>query len=187
MYSVKSTLMITADVPGTGTRKASPPNTSLQRTNQRSRVGCPIRRSVDQRLFAPPHGLSQRTTSFIASQHQGIHRMPFIHLITLIANAHHCGRAQSFTQLSAWPHSKRPASSKLVRQGRSHMIQTRPQTRHTNKSSLQYQRTASSNPEARAAITPINNARARHHRKTMVEPDGFEPTTPCLQSRCSPN
>jgi hypothetical protein len=51
-------------------------------------VGVPIRKSADQRLFAPPHGLSQRTTSFIASQRQGIHRIPLRHLIALIINAH---------------------------------------------------------------------------------------------------
>ncbi len=39
-------------------------------------------------MFAAPHGLSQRTTSFIASQRQGIHRIPFRHLIALITNAH---------------------------------------------------------------------------------------------------
>ena len=38
--------------------------------------GCPIRISTDQSLFAAPHGFSQRTTSFIASWCQGIHRMP---------------------------------------------------------------------------------------------------------------
>src|SRR5947199_10501084 len=32
--------------------------------------------------------LSQRSTSFIASQRQGIHRMPLSHLIALIINAH---------------------------------------------------------------------------------------------------
>ena len=51
------------------------------------RVGCPIRKSTDQSLFAAPRGLSQRTTSFIASQRQGIHRMPLRHLITLIVDA----------------------------------------------------------------------------------------------------
>jgi hypothetical protein len=50
-------------------------------------VGFPIRTSADQSLFAAPHGLSQRTTSFIASQHQGIHRIPLRHLIALIINA----------------------------------------------------------------------------------------------------
>ena len=54
---------------------------------QRSKVGFPIRKSADQRLFAPPHGLSQRTTSFIASRCQGIHRTPLLHLITLITDA----------------------------------------------------------------------------------------------------
>jgi hypothetical protein len=42
------------------------------------RVGCPIRRSRDQRLLASPPGLSQRATPFIASQCQGIHQMPFL-------------------------------------------------------------------------------------------------------------
>src|SRR5947209_6857209 len=49
-----------------------------------SRVGCPIRKSLDQSSFAAPQGLSQRTTSFIASQRQGIHRMLLRHLITLM-------------------------------------------------------------------------------------------------------
>ena len=47
-------------------------------------MGFPIRKSADQSLFATPHGLSQRTTSFIASQRQGIHRTPLRHLIALI-------------------------------------------------------------------------------------------------------
>ncbi len=41
------------------------------------RPGFPIRKSMDQSLFAAPHGLSQRITSFIASYRQGIHQMPF--------------------------------------------------------------------------------------------------------------
>ncbi len=51
--------------------------------------GFPIRKSTDQSLFAAPHGLSQRTTSFIASRRQGIHRMPLRRLITLIIDARH--------------------------------------------------------------------------------------------------
>ena len=52
------------------------------------KMGSPIRKSTDQSLFAAPHGLSQRTTSFIASQRQGIHQMPLRHLIALITHAH---------------------------------------------------------------------------------------------------
>jgi hypothetical protein len=44
---------------------------------------------MDQSLFAAPHGLSQRITSFIACACQGIHQLPLLHLIILIANAHH--------------------------------------------------------------------------------------------------
>ena len=51
-------------------------------------MGCPIRTSADQSLFAAPHGLSQRITSFIACVCQGIHQMPFSHLIIPIAHAH---------------------------------------------------------------------------------------------------
>ncbi len=47
-------------------------------------MGFPIRKSSDQSSFAAPQGLSQRTTSFIASQRQGIHRMLLRHLITLM-------------------------------------------------------------------------------------------------------
>ena len=54
------------------------------------KVGFPIRKSWDQRLFAPSPSLSQRTTSFIASYRQGIHQMPLGHLIALISNAHLC-------------------------------------------------------------------------------------------------
>ena len=43
-------------------------------------VGCPIRKPTDQSLLAAPRGLSQRAASFIASQCQGIHQMPFIRL-----------------------------------------------------------------------------------------------------------
>jgi hypothetical protein len=43
----------------------------------KSGAGCPIRKSRDQRSLASPPGLSQRATSFIASQRQGIHQMPF--------------------------------------------------------------------------------------------------------------
>ena len=47
-------------------------------------MGFPIRRSLDQSSFAAPQGISQRTTSFIASQRQGIHQMLLRHLIALM-------------------------------------------------------------------------------------------------------
>jgi hypothetical protein len=71
-------------------RKPVQPRSGASRASseqQRSKVGFPIRRFTDQSLFAAPHDLSQRTTSFIASQRQGIHQIPLRHLIALIAKA----------------------------------------------------------------------------------------------------
>ncbi len=72
---------------------------------QVSKVGFPIRKSTDQRVFAPPRSLSQRITSFIACACQGIHQSPLRHLIILIANAHRTC-VQQYWQ-------KRPASRDL--------------------------------------------------------------------------
>ena len=41
-------------------------------------VGCPIRISPDQRLFAPPRSFSQLVTSFFASESPGIRRAPLV-------------------------------------------------------------------------------------------------------------
>ena len=61
-------------------------------------TGCPIRKSSDQRLFAPPQSLSQLITSFIASESQGIRHAPFftflIHSPTLA-----CQRDDIYFQL----------------------------------------------------------------------------------------
>ena len=66
----------------------APRGTNMISKFQLSKVGFPIRKSAGQRLFAPHHSLSQRTTSFIASYRQGIHQMPLSRLIALISNAH---------------------------------------------------------------------------------------------------
>lgn len=60
------------------------PGSRLKLKYRGSKVGFPIRKSLDQSSFAAPQGLSQRTTSFIASQRQGIHRMLLRHLIALM-------------------------------------------------------------------------------------------------------
>ena len=41
-------------------------------------VGCPIRISTDQFVCADPRSFSQLITSFIASESQGIPRVPFL-------------------------------------------------------------------------------------------------------------
>ena len=46
-------------------------------------VGCPIRKSPAQRLLTTCRGLSQSTTSFIASKRQNIHHIPLISYISI--------------------------------------------------------------------------------------------------------
>ena len=84
MDSVISTLLVTLQIQQLQTIRRPPRGVRFIG----SKVGFPIRKFLDQSLFAAPHDLSQRTTSFIASQHQGIHRIPLSHLIDLIIHAH---------------------------------------------------------------------------------------------------
>ena len=60
------------------------------------RVGFPIRKCPDQSLLAAPRTLSQRATSFIASQCQGIHQMPFLTLDRRLLQRHAQGQTRSW-------------------------------------------------------------------------------------------
>lgn len=102
-----------------------PINSKARRTIQifqAFRVGCPIRRSMDQSSFAAPHGFSQRITSFIACACQGIHQMPLRHLIVLIANAHpQSGLANPVFSLAlegcqTWPYAHLNGAAPVCRQ-----------------------------------------------------------------------
>ena len=86
-------LLVISAIPNTHANPHSHENKHKHSKLQISKVGCPIRKFTDQSLFAAPHDLSQRTTSFIASQRQGIHRIPLRHLIALIINAHRSAAA----------------------------------------------------------------------------------------------
>ncbi len=54
------------------------PMTSLTRYHVFNMVGCPIRTSADQFLFADPRSFSQLITSFFASESLGIPHTLFI-------------------------------------------------------------------------------------------------------------
>ena len=47
-------------------------------------VGCPIRKSTTNRLFAPNRSLSQLVTSFIASLSQGIRHTPLVTFLLIL-------------------------------------------------------------------------------------------------------
>ena len=189
-------------------------------------MGFPIRKSTDQSFFAAPRGLSQRSTSFIASQRQGIHQMPLSHLITLIINAHSHSAWDGPTQsLSSSSHlretymTERPAcfsGSNRQRSGSSSTDTFAPprslfactagadwmsvcgscgRKQFVRARMISHARTIGTIPSSRCQTTsPSRQSRdgqdGFHGRKSLtrlVEPDGIEPTTSCLQSRRSPN
>jgi hypothetical protein len=156
--------------------------------------GCPIRRSMDQRALAPPHGLSQRATSFIASQCQGIHQMP---LLTLGPGRSCPARRRASatgtfdrpgTSLHSGPSAPFPRqrTARTARPGA-------PRSFVNPYSRCPTSRTGT--PEGTAARTlffheeppPIPRPATHPRGRRLVEADGIEPTTPCLQSRCSPS
>ena len=171
-------------------------------------VGCPIRKSTDQGLLAAPHGLSQRAASFIASQCQGIHQMPFRRLIssafTRRVNRHirmRHAQEKAHKELATSPqthpakmHHHDPTdclptaeATALSDHPRSLILFT-CQRSHTRLSGylLSLSRISRCLDLAKRLCRVIEG-----HRSSLpvllVEADGIEPTTSCLQSTRSPN
>src|SRR5215472_9726311 len=141
---------------------------------QASKVGCPIRKSADQSFFAAPHGLSQRSTSFIASQRQGIHRMPLRHLIALIINAHPLDRTALMRKTSLLQDRPDGDAVKLHRRQSAPATDKPPRTLGSISSS-RCQTTRAAPPwaeqrEIRLART--NDGRRMESEARLVEPDG---------------
>ena len=156
-------------------------------------MGFPIRKSADQSLFAAPHGLSQRTTSFIASQRQGIHRIPLRHLIALIVDAR---RDDGLLRSQDFGHrSERPANFMDTFVIAAASMRPRPfrerRLRHLFTIFKQHEPTLKRQLEFLSGTSMSRHppeGRIRMERKAaLVEPDGIEPTTSCLQSRRSPS
>ena len=155
-------------------------------------MGCPIRRSTDQRVLTPPRGFSQRATSFIACACQGIHQMPLNHLRTTmnqrttIKHDHHPP-----------PHGGIPSIHVRSRYMTNRGKTPAPHTVTNAKTHSLCQRTSSD----QSSVT--SDQIRSHHRFTvkacfpipdhivgnqiMVELTGLEPVTSCLQSRRSPS
>ena len=96
----------------------------------RYRVGCPIRRSRDHRSLASPPGFSQRATSFIASQCQGIHQMPLLALdprrnFRKVQTPHNTAAHRGKT-----PHAQRPHMKTLLRTHPARLRRARPPRSH---------------------------------------------------------
>jgi hypothetical protein len=182
-------------------RNPAPPDSKFQL----SKVGFPIRKSAGQRPFAPHRSLSQRTTSFIASYRQGIHQMPLGRLIALISNAH---LMVSFhrTLRCVGP---RPSAGRHCSIERPEVIEINlgpdcgrnPKPPRSTKNHC-WRHASLAGDTSFWLIPPAypssrcQQPQCQHSGKaetfaffhgTMVEPDGIEPTTSCLQSTRSPS
>ena len=145
-------------------------------------VGCPIRRSRDHRSLASPPGFSQRATSFIASQCQGIHQMPLLALDPR--------RNSKGSTYGVPPHKTAAHRGKTPTPKRPHM-----------KTLLGYTQALRPEPIRLGHMTnSLFTLQTTHARRVapdrdlldllqtpVVEVNGIEPMTSCLQSRRSPN
>src|SRR5215218_2895101 len=160
---------------------------SLSPQYERSKVGFPIRKSLDQSSFAAPQGLSQRTTSFIASQRQGIHRMPLRHLIALMIDVRRSAAPDKDVRktISIPNPPKTPKGAPTDRR------------RCLPNTSDRLQAAGAASSLGTCSLFTMSNIRQPRSRQRipftrtpktpLVEPDGIEPTTSCLQSTRSPN
>ncbi len=166
-------------------------------------VGFPIRKSTDQSLLAAPHGLSQRATSFVASQRQGIHPMPLLCSILEMVSRNsptqrHAQdqapsrrtRARDGSQLCQTSRSRplaAPGSRRPICRTSSHCPRPAPCGASAVPASRRHGKTVPipcRHPRSLPASTPRTLSLAGG---ALVEVNGFEPMTPCLQSRCSPS
>ena len=160
-------------------------------------VGFPIRIFTDQSLLAAPHDFSQRATSFIASQCQGIHQMPLRRLISL--DAHAQGQTRTFTQ-NTQHHFRFQGADLTADQTPSAESPTPCKAdpwSHFTKPFSRCPRTGS--PcclQSQVNLQPIRlpthgsqitTCKLNIFQRSLVEADGIEPTTSCLQSTRSPN
>ncbi len=156
-------------------------------------MGFPIRKSPDQRLLAASRGLSQRATSFIASQCQGIHQMPFSRLIQRNRHARRATQASRRRRRRA----REASFTRRSRKERDHAPTDLPlKSKETTRGAAQFlftmSKTIGPGPRAsRPALEPQLrspvSARRRPPLPAVVEVNGIEPSTSCLQSRRSPN
>lgn len=166
-------------------------------------VGFPIRKSSDQSLLAAPRSLSQRATSFIASQCQGIHQMPFRRLISTPTKT--LAPRAGTSLLASWPTGPAVSAVRCYSQpglwpgrGASSVTCTSSSLVHDPAPAPQIWLGATGMSAQRSFLFTFPccgsfqrssklSGSASLDTSELVEADGIEPTTSCLQSRRSPN
>ena len=140
-------------------------------------TGCPIRKSADQRSFAPPRSLSQLVTSFIACESLGIRHTP----LSTFACLRHISQYIKLQKSDAY----HICTGLLILSAVHSYLKKR------NLFQIKHTFTLLSLPTCQRSLgyrTMVCGLKARKicpWSVSCVENNGFEPLTPCLQSRCS--
>ena len=177
--------------------------------------GCPIRKSADQGSCAAPRSLSQLYTSFIASACLGIHRVPlYASFIRLARPGGPCTGTHIWFYCGPGVDEPRPATLGVARtiahapyyvprckQHRTLFLQCYFFTMSKNSApgAVRARRLPRAPPKKaprsnglHSSLMPVSAGPASSQISLLkisppipVELRGFEPRTPCLQSRCS--
>ncbi len=145
-------------------------------------LGFPIRKSADQFIFADTRSLSQLITSFIASESQGIPRVPFL---TFFYTIRFCPYRYAFVIVALFVAR---SQLKIASINTTTLFLTTYNLKTTSLllfslSIIFFQYVKELFyliPQAHTVFT-AQNLRS----KASVENNGFEPLTPCVQGRCS--
>ena len=180
-----------------------------------SAVGCPIRKSPDQSLLATPQGLSQRATSFIASTRQGIRQMPLSRLNlneSVMRRDQSDARRVYRVNTNILDPEGLVKNLSVVHSGNLSVVHSREvfvtqqmiQTHRTSQSrrigvGVLHNRIHDDKERNPMRTQFIRNRKIQRsgsniieegedqYKSTLVEMNGIEPMTSCLQSRRSPN
>ena len=152
-------------------------------------IGFPIRKSADQFIFADPRGLSQLITSFIASESQGIPRVPFL---TFFYTCHAFARDRMLFDMIAVLLQVFPSADHdfLLALSITSLSSLSLSPKPTTVSTVVFSFSITSSNMSKN-MTPSLLKRvciiSYPFRETegVVENNGFEPLTPCVQGRCS--
>ncbi len=174
-------------------------------------MGCPIRISTDQSLLSAPRGFSQSATSFIASLCQGIHQMPFYTLDLVTRRGKPCAERPHLRHAGSRParglkhypavDQEKPIHDvkELLPTGQAGAF-SRDSKRPISGLHLDDSEVSIQKPEIRRLRTD-NHCNLRQMSgqseilisdfcpltSELVEANGIEPMTSCLQSSRSPN
>ena len=155
-------------------------------------TGCPIRISADQFVCADSRSFSQLITSFFASESLGIHRLPFFYFFILTSQFSYTIIQSLHDTVGFFIFSSFYAFLKIRFKFHSYVQLIYLHTSFDIRNLFSVLSIMSKNSSFRFFCFRLlrRSRELLFHKRfgqtaKLVENNGFEPLTPCLQSRCS--